>query len=82
MGIGGVVTFKNSGLDKVVSDISLEHLVLETDAPYLAPVPHRGKRNEPGYIMEVARKVAQIKETSLQEVEEIAERNSNFIFGK
>jgi len=82
LGIGGVVTFKNSGLDKVVKDISLEHLVLETDAPYLAPVPHRGKRNEPGYIMEVARKVAEIKEISLQEVEEVTEKNSNFIFVK
>lgn len=82
LGIGGVVTFKNSGLDQVVKDIDLEHLVLETDAPYLAPVPHRGKRNEPGYIMEVARKVAQIKEVSLMEVEEITERNASFIFKK
>lgn len=80
LGIGGVVTFKNSGLDKVVQAIPLEHLVLETDAPYLAPVPHRGKRNEPGYIMEVARKVAEIKSTSLMEVEEVTERNANFIF--
>ncbi len=80
LGIGGVVTFKNSGLDKVVQAIPLEHLVLETDAPYLAPVPHRGKRNEPGYIMEVARKVAEIKNVSLMEVEEVTERNSNFIF--
>jgi TatD DNase family protein len=82
LGIGGVVTFKNSGLDKVVKDIPLEHLVLETDAPYLAPVPHRGKRNEPGYIMEVARKVAQIKDISLMEVEEVTERNAKFIFNK
>lgn len=82
LGIGGVVTFKNSGLDKIVKEISLEHLVLETDAPYLAPVPHRGKRNEPGFIMEVARKVAQIKEISLQEVEEATELNANFIFKK
>lgn len=82
LGIGGVVTFKNSGLDKVVKDIPLEHLVLETDAPYLAPVPHRGKRNEPGYIMEVARRVAEIKNVSLQEVEEATERSSNFIFHK
>jgi len=81
LGIGGVVTFKNSGLDKVVENIGLEHLVLETDAPYLAPVPFRGKRNEPGYIMEVARKVAQIKNCSLAEVEEITTANSEFIFG-
>lgn len=82
LGIGGVVTFKNSGLDKVVENIGLEHLVLETDAPYLAPVPFRGKRNEPGYILEVARKVAQIKNCSLQEIEEITSKNAEFIFGK
>lgn len=80
LGIGGVVTFKNSGLDKVVENIALEHLVLETDAPYLAPVPFRGKRNEPGYIMEVARKVAQIKNSSLEEVGEITSKNAGFIF--
>ena len=56
LGIGGVVTFKNAGLDKVVEQISLEHLVLETDAPYLAPVPYRGKRNESAYIIEIATK--------------------------
>ncbi|HLU85646.1 MAG TPA: TatD family hydrolase, partial [Vicingaceae bacterium] len=54
LGIGGVVTFKNAGLDKVVEQISLEHLVLETDAPYLAPVPYRGKRNESTYLIEIA----------------------------
>ncbi|MCW3075875.1 MAG: Hydrolase TatD [Bacteroidetes bacterium] len=80
LGIGGVVTFKNSGLDKVVENIALEHLVLETDAPYLAPVPFRGKRNEPAYIMEVARKVAQIKNISLEEVGEITSKNAGFIF--
>lgn len=80
LGIGGVVTFKNSGLDKVVKEISLEHLVLETDAPYLAPVPHRGKRNEPGFILEVAKRVAEIKEISMTEVEDVTTENSNFIF--
>jgi TatD DNase family protein len=80
LGIGGVVTFKNSGLDKVVKEISLEHLVLETDAPYLAPVPHRGKRNEPGFILEVAKRVAEIKEISMAEVEDVTTENSNFIF--
>ncbi|MBA3663908.1 MAG: TatD family hydrolase [Bacteroidetes bacterium] len=82
LGIGGVVTFKNSGLDKVVENIALEHLVLETDAPYLAPVPFRGKRNEPSYILEVARKVAQIKNCSLDEVAEITGKNAMFIFEK
>ncbi|MGZ4090128.1 MAG: TatD family hydrolase, partial [Bacteroidia bacterium] len=81
LGIGGVVTFKNSGLDKVVENISLEHLVLETDAPYLAPLPFRGKRNEPSYILEVARKVAQIKNCPVQEVEEVTSDNATFIFG-
>lgn len=60
LGIGGVVTFKNSGLDKVVAGLSLEHLVLETDAPYLAPVPHRGKRNESAYLSLVAEKLATV----------------------
>lgn len=59
-GIGGVVTFKNSGLDGVVRDLPLELLVLETDAPYLTPVPHRGKRNESSYVAHVCRKVADI----------------------
>lgn len=80
LGIGGVVTFKNSGLDKVVKEIALEHLVLETDAPYLAPVPHRGKRNEPGFILEVAKRVAEIKEITMAEVEDVSTENSNFIF--
>ncbi len=80
LGIGGVVTFKNSGLDKVVEQIGLEHLVLETDAPYLAPVPFRGKRNEPSYILEVAKKVADIKNISISEVEEITSKNAGFIF--
>jgi TatD DNase family protein len=81
LGIGGVVTFKNSGLDKVVEQLELEHIVLETDAPYLAPVPFRGKRNEPGYLMEVARKIAELKSVSLNELGEITSKNAEFIFG-
>jgi len=80
LGIGGVITFKNAGLDKVVEQIALEHLVLETDAPYLAPVPFRGKRNEPGYIMEVARKIADIKGVSMEEVAKITSQNAKYIF--
>ncbi len=80
LGIGGVVTFKNSGLDKVVEQIDLQHLVLETDAPYLAPVPFRGKRNEPIYILEVAKKIAEIKQTSIAKVAEITTINAEFIF--
>lgn len=68
LGIGGVATFKNGGLDKVLPEIGLEHLVLETDSPYLAPVPHRGKRNEPSYIPLVASKVAEIKKCTVEEV--------------
>ena len=58
LGIGGVVTFKNAGLDKTLQSLPLEHLVLETDAPYLAPVPHRGQRNEPAYLQTVVQKLS------------------------
>ncbi|MCF0053622.1 TatD family hydrolase [Dyadobacter sp. LJ53] len=68
LGIGGVATFKNGGLDKVLPFVDLEHLVLETDAPYLAPVPYRGKRNEVAYIDLVAQRVADLKHISKQEV--------------
>ena len=80
LGIGGVVTFKNAGIDKVVEQIDLEHLVLETDAPYLAPVPFRGKRNEPGYLLEVAKKIAEIKGIGMDEVGKITTLNAQFIF--
>lgn len=82
LGIGGVVTFKNSGLDKVVEAIDLKHLVLETDAPYLAPIPYRGKRNEPDYLLLVARKIAEIKNISLEEVAAVTTENSKQLFGK
>lgn len=81
LGIGGVVTFKNAGLDKVVEQISLEHLVLETDAPYLAPVPYRGKRNESAYLIEIATKIASLKQVSLEEVASITTKNSIEVFG-
>lgn len=68
LGIGGVATFKNGGLDKVIPFVDLEHLVLETDAPYLAPVPYRGKRNEVAYIDLVAQRVADLKQLSKQEI--------------
>ncbi|MDZ4845155.1 MAG: TatD family hydrolase [Chitinophagales bacterium] len=68
MGIGGVVTFKNSEIAKAIQQIDLKHLVLETDAPYLAPTPHRGKRNESAYIKLVAEKIAVIKNLSFEEV--------------
>lgn len=80
LGIGGVVTFKNSGLDKVVEEIDLQHLVLETDAPYLAPVPHRGKRNEPGFLLEIAKKIAHLKNVSISEVAKMTTENAKYIF--
>lgn len=81
LGIGGVVTFKNSGLDKVVEAIDLKHLVLETDAPYLAPMPYRGKRNEPDYLMLTAKKIAEIKNISVEEVAAVTTQNSIEVFG-
>ena len=81
LGIGGVVTFKNSGLDKVVEAIDIKHLVLETDAPYLAPVPHRGKRNEPDHLVLIAKKIAEIKNISVEEVAEVTTQNSKDVFG-
>ncbi len=80
LGIGGVVTFKNSGLDKVVEAIDLKHLVLETDAPYLAPMPHRGKTNHPEYLLLIAKKIAEIKNISLEEVVEVTTQNSKDVF--
>lgn len=68
LGIGGVVTFKNAGLDKVVAGIDLQHLVLETDAPYLAPAPKRGKRNESAYVRLVAEKVAAVQQRPFAEI--------------
>ena len=81
LGIGGVVTFKNSGLDKVMEKINLENIVLETDAPYLAPVPFRGKRNEPSYILNVVKKIAEIKNISEADVAKITSDNAQRIFG-
>lgn len=81
LGIGGVLTYKNSGLDKAIEDIDLKHLVLETDAPYLAPVPMRGKRNESAFLRYVAEKLADLKQCSLFDVAEITTQNSIHIFG-
>ena len=80
LGIGGVVTFKNSGLDKALADIDLKNIVLETDAPYLAPAPFRGKRNEPVYLIKVAEKIAEIKKCSLEDVSLITSQNAGKIF--
>ena len=76
LGIGGVSTFKNGGLDKVLPYIDLEHLVLETDAPYLAPVPYRGKRNEPAYLKLIAQRVADLKQIPLAQVDAQTTKNA------
>ena len=80
LGIGGVSTFKNGGLGEVLENIPLEFLVLETDSPYLAPTPYRGKRNEPFYIKEIARKIAEVKNLSLGEVVKATSENSRRLF--
>jgi TatD DNase family protein len=80
LGIGGVVSFKNAGLDKIVANIDLKHLVLETDAPFLAPMPHRGKRNESAFLLLIAEKIAEIKEISIEQVAEITTQNAKKLF--
>lgn len=80
LGIGGVLTYKNSGLDVIIEEIDLEHIVLETDAPYLSPVPFRGKRNEPAYLKYIAEKLAGIKKVTVEEVTRITSDNAESIF--
>ena len=80
LGIGGVVTFKNSGLDKIVEQLDINDLVLETDAPYLAPVPHRGKRNESNYLPLVAQKLALLKNITIEEIAQITSNNALKLF--
>ena len=81
LGIGGVVTYKNSGLDKVAEQVDLKHIVLETDSPYLTPVPYRGKPNESSYLIYVAQKVADLHQTDLETVAAITTENSKKVFG-
>ena len=80
LGIGGVVTFKNGGLDKVIKEIDLKHLVLETDAPYLAPAPKRGKRNESAYVRLVAEKIAAVQQVPFKEVARQTTANAEALF--
>lgn len=80
LGIGGVVTYKNGGLDQVIPYIGLDKLVLETDAPYLAPVPHRGKRNTPAFLPAIAQKVGDLLEVSVEKVGEVTSQNALNIF--
>jgi TatD DNase family protein len=80
LGIGGIVTFKNAGLDEIVAAIDLDYLVLETDAPYLAPTPHRGQRNEPAYLLQIAKKIATLKAIDLATVAQVTTANAMNIF--
>jgi TatD DNase family protein len=81
LGIGGVATFKNGKIDQFLADIDLKHIVLETDSPYLAPVPHRGKRNESSYTLLVAEKLASIYGVTVEEIAEITTQNSKEVYG-
>ena len=81
MGIGGAVTYKNSKLPEVLKQIDLKHIVLETDSPYLTPVPHRGKRNESSFVIFVAQKIAEVKGITVEEVAKITTKNAEDIFG-
>ena len=80
LGIGGILTFKNAGLDQVISDIPLEHIVLETDSPYLAPHPFRGKRNESSYLVHIATKLAELHRRPVDEVAGITTENALRLF--
>ena len=80
LGIGGVVTFKNGKIDQFLNQIDLEHIVLETDAPYLSPIPYRGKRNESAYIINVLEKLSDIYSKSVEDIAKTTTQNSKDIF--
>jgi len=80
LGIGGVATFKNSGLDKTLKSLDLKHLILETDSPYLAPTPHRGQRNESSFLPLMAQKLAEIYDIDIEEVARVTNQNANTLF--
>ena len=80
LGIGGIVTFKNAGLASVIAAVDLKHIVLETDSPYLAPTPYRGKRNEPAYLVHIAERVATIHGVDLATVAAITTANAKHVF--
>lgn len=80
IGLGGVSTFKNSGMSEVIPQLSLDNVVLETDSPYLSPVPYRGKRNEPSYLKLIAQFIADLRQMSLQDFINITTHNANTLF--
>ena len=82
LGLGGVVTYKNCGVKDFLHNLPLDRLVLETDAPYLAPVPHRGKRNEPAFMVATAQKIAEILNVTTEEIANITTNNAEKLFGK
>jgi len=80
LGIGGVITFKNGGLDKIINQIPLDHIMLETDSPYLTPAPNRGGRNESKYILDIAQKVSNIYNIDIEKIAKITTENANKLF--
>lgn len=80
LGIGGVLTYKNGKVDEALKKVSLEHLILETDSPYLPPVPHRGKRNESAYLLHIAEKLADVYNVTLKEIEQKTSQNARELF--
>ncbi|MGD8112407.1 TatD family hydrolase [Vibrio sp. TRT 17S01] len=80
LGLGGVSTFKNGGMDKVIPHLDMDYVILETDCPYLAPVPHRGKRNEPAYTQLVAQRVAELRDLTTSEVDNLTTNNAKRLF--
>lgn len=80
LGVGGVITYRNSGLDKTITEIDLHHLILETDAPYLSPVPYRGKRNQSAYLMHIAEKLAEVKDCALTDLAMVTTANAKALF--
>jgi len=80
LGLGGVSTFKNGGMDKVIPHLDMNYVILETDCPYLAPVPHRGKRNEPAFTHLVAQRVAELRNMTIEEVDTITSKNAQALF--
>ena len=80
LGLGGVTTFKKSGMEEVIPFLELENIILETDCPYLAPVPHRGKRNEPSYIPLIAQRIVDLKKITIEELSHITNANAKRLF--
>lgn len=80
LGIGGIFTFKNAGVDKAVAQLPIDHMMLETDAPYLAPDPKRGRRNEPAFVKYTADRLAEVMNLSVQKVESITDKNAKQLF--